>query len=65
MRAIRKRLGLTQAALAELFEVDIRTVRRWEAGHRKPGGGMRFLYRSISNHLDRGEDWPHGFYRTQ
>ena len=32
LRAIRKRLGLTGAALAEMLGVTDRTIRRWEAG---------------------------------
>jgi transcriptional regulator with XRE-family HTH domain len=31
-RATLKQLGLTQAQLARLFNVDVRTVRRWAAG---------------------------------
>jgi len=34
-RAIRDRLGLTQAAFAERIGVAERTVRHWEAGDRK------------------------------
>ena len=45
MREIRKGLGLTQAAMAKLFGVDLRTVRRWEAGHMTPRGPARVLYR--------------------
>jgi DNA-binding XRE family transcriptional regulator len=34
LRAARKALGLTQAEFANVFDVDIRTVKAWEAGHR-------------------------------
>jgi DNA-binding transcriptional regulator YiaG len=33
LRAARKALGLTQAEFAVCFDVDIRTVKAWEAGH--------------------------------
>ena len=47
MREVREGLGLTQAALAELFGVHIRTVRRWEAGHMVPRGPARTLYAAV------------------
>ena len=31
-RATLKRLGLSQAEVARLFDVDVRTVERWAAG---------------------------------
>lgn len=34
LRAARKALGLTQAEFAKVFDIDIRTVKAWEAGHR-------------------------------
>ena len=34
LRTARKALGLTQAEFAVCFDVDIRTVKAWEAGHR-------------------------------
>ena len=45
MREIRKRLGLTQAALAKLFGVNISTVGRWESGHMTPRGPAIMLYK--------------------
>ena len=36
IRNYRERSGLTQDALAEMFLVDSRTVRRWEAGKTRP-----------------------------
>jgi len=33
-RALRERLGLTQAATARLCDVDTRTVQRWQSGAR-------------------------------
>ena len=32
-RKIREHLGRTQKSMADYLGVDIRTVRRWEAGH--------------------------------
>lgn len=37
LRAWRRRVGLTQAALAERLDADVRSVKRWEAGDRVPG----------------------------
>jgi transcriptional regulator with XRE-family HTH domain len=34
LHVARKALGLTQAEFANAFDVDIRTVKAWEAGHR-------------------------------
>ena len=36
LRVALLKLGLTQAGLAKLIRVDIRTVRRWAAGDRAP-----------------------------
>jgi DNA-binding XRE family transcriptional regulator len=34
LHAARKTFGLTQAGFAKVFDVNIRTVKAWEAGHR-------------------------------
>jgi DNA-binding transcriptional regulator YiaG len=34
LRAARKAFGLTQTEFANVFDVNIRTVKAWEAGHR-------------------------------
>ena len=34
LRAARKAFGLTQTEFANIFDVNIRTVKAWEAGHR-------------------------------
>jgi DNA-binding transcriptional regulator YiaG len=34
LRAARKAFGLTQTEFAKVFDVNIRTVKAWEAGHR-------------------------------
>lgn len=41
VRLYRARTGLTQAALAELFGVEERTVRRWESGISRPPADVR------------------------
>jgi transcriptional regulator with XRE-family HTH domain len=41
VRQYRNRSGLTQAALAEMFGVEERTVRRWEAGTSRPPADVR------------------------
>lgn len=40
---IRLRLGLTQAELAEVLDISVRTVQEWEQGRRKPTGAARTL----------------------
>jgi transcriptional regulator with XRE-family HTH domain len=41
IRGYRQRSGLTQEKLAEMFGVDARSVRRWEAGHSRPSEEVR------------------------
>lgn len=41
VRAYRNRTGLSQERLAEMFGVDVRTVRRWEAGATRPTASVR------------------------
>ena len=41
VRQYRSRSGLTQAALAEMFGVEERTVRRWESGISRPPADVR------------------------
>ena len=43
VRAIRKRLDLTQAAFAARFGFSPRTVQQWEQGRRTPEGPARIL----------------------
>ena len=54
-RAIRDARQLTQAGLAPLFHVDVRTVRRWEAdpsvdSHRAVEGTTEALAELIRDH---------------
>ena len=41
VKAIRKRLGLSQAAFAEDFGFGVAAVRDWEQGRRVPEAGVR------------------------
>ncbi len=38
IRALRKRLRLSQAVLATVLNTSVSSVRQWEAGNKKPGG---------------------------
>ena len=40
---IRKKLKLSQAALASVFNISPSTVQKWEQGHKKPTGASRKL----------------------
>jgi len=41
--SIRKKLKLSQAALANLFNISTSTVQKWEQGNKKPTGASRKL----------------------
>lgn len=43
VRAIRKRLGLSQDSFAKRFHLSPGTVRDWEQGRRRPEGAARTL----------------------
>ena len=43
VKAIRKKLGLTQSEFAMRFGFSLGTVRNWEQGHRGPEGPARVL----------------------
>ena len=45
VRRLRKRLGLTQSALAERLGVHVVTVRKWEAGMQNVGAAYAKLLR--------------------
>ncbi len=40
---IRKKLKLSQAALASVFNISPSTVQKWEQGHKRPAGASRKL----------------------
>ena len=43
VKAIRKRLGLTQAAFAQRYGFELSSIRNWEQGRRQPEGPARIL----------------------
>ena len=47
VRAVRRRLGMSQSAFAARFGVELRTVQNWEQGQRRPEGPARVLLQVI------------------
>jgi putative transcriptional regulator len=45
--AIRERLDMTQRTFADLFGVNLHTLRNWEQGRRRPEGTARVLLQVI------------------
>lgn len=41
--SIRKKLSLSQAALASIFNISPSTVQKWETGNKKPAGASKKL----------------------
>ena len=52
VRAIRRRLGLTQAELAARYGLSMETIRNYEQGHRRPVGPARVLLKVIASEPD-------------
>lgn len=52
VRAIRRRLGLSQAQFAARFGFSIETLRNYEQGHRQPTGPARVLLQVIAAEPD-------------
>ena len=52
VRAIRQRLGLTQAQFAARYGFSVETVRNYEQGHRRPVGPARVLLKVIASEPD-------------
>lgn len=48
IKAIRSKLGLSQARLSTVLGVSVHAVRKWEQGQRKPGGAAITLLKAIS-----------------
>lgn len=46
-RRVRKRLGLSQAALAQRIDVPVETIRNWEQGKRCPTGAAKALLKIL------------------
>lgn len=47
VRAIRRKLGMSQAEFAARFAFDKKTVQNWEQGQRRPEGPARVLLHVI------------------
>lgn len=56
VRAMRKRLGLSQASFAAKFGFQTATVRNWEQGRTRPDGPARVLLAVIERHPEAVED---------
>ncbi len=52
VRAIRRRLGLTQAQFAARYGFSVETIRNYEQGHRRPAGPARVLLKVIASEPD-------------
>jgi putative transcriptional regulator len=52
VKAIRQRLGLTQAEFAARFGFDVRAVENWEQGRRQPERPARAFLRVIEREPD-------------
>jgi putative transcriptional regulator len=52
VRALRRRLGLSQAQFAKRFGFSIETLRNYEQGHRQPNGPARILLEVIAAEPD-------------
>ncbi len=48
VKAIRKRLGMTQNRFAATFGISLGTLRHWERGDRTPRGPARVLLQVVS-----------------
>lgn len=49
VRAIRRKLGLTQAAFAGGFGISVATLRHWERGNRRPAATALVLLHVIAH----------------
>ena len=52
VRAIRRRLGSTQAQFAARYGFSLETIRNYEQGHRRPAGPARVLLKVIASEPD-------------
>ena len=52
VKAIRRRLKMTQRVFAERFGFSLGTVQNWERGHRRPEGAARALLKVIYKRPD-------------
>jgi putative transcriptional regulator len=56
VRAVRRRLGLSQDAFARKFGFQCATLRNWEQGRTRPDGPARVLLAVIAKHPEAVED---------
>lgn len=56
VRAVRKKLGLSQAAFAAKFGFLPATLKNWEQGRTRPDGPARILLAVIAKHPEVVED---------
>jgi putative transcriptional regulator len=56
VRAVRRRLGLSQSAFAAKFGFQAATLRNWEQGRTRPDGPARVLLAVIDQHPEAVED---------
>ena len=59
VRAVRRRLGLSQSQFAAKFGFQPATVKNWEQGRTRPDGPARVLLAVIARHPDAVEDALH------
>ncbi|HTQ15571.1 MAG TPA: helix-turn-helix domain-containing protein [Rhizomicrobium sp.] len=52
VKAIRKRLGLSQQQFADRYGFTVETIRNYEQGHRRPRGPARVLLEVIAREPD-------------
>ena len=52
IRAIRRRMGLSQTVFAEQFGFSVSTLRNWEQGKRRPDPAVRAYLRGIEKAPD-------------
>jgi putative transcriptional regulator len=56
VRALRRKLGLSQSAFAMKFGFQPATVKNWEQGRTRPDGPARVLLAVIARHPEAVED---------
>src|SRR5437660_7577799 len=56
VRAVRRRLGLSQAEFAAKFGFQAATLKNWEQGRTRPDGPARVLLDVIARHPEAVED---------
>ena len=54
--SVRKKLGLSQPAFAELIKIPVATLRDWEQGRFTPSGAVLCLLKIIDNHPDLAKE---------